>query len=251
MQTTSFLFIKIVDKCKNNTYNIIGDDMEAKNPLYNNQGIHVISSIFTVEKGITKVLLIKRKNEPYKDLWALVGGALYNNEELLDGMKREIKEKTGLEDIDIYFSSVIGDVNRSPIKRMVAVTYIGIIDSNRVNLLKNTLKTSDADWVPIDMAPELAYDHNNILKEAVETLKNKIVETDILKSLYPNGFTMPEIQKVYETILDKKFDRRNFRKKILSIGLIEDTNKTVNFEGKKQAKLYKFNKRKKENKNVF
>ena len=225
--------------------------MQVNNPLYKNQGIHVIISIFTIEKGITKVLLIKRKNEPYKDLWALVGGALYNNEELLDGIKREIKEKTGIENIDIYFSSVFGEVNRSPLKRMVAVTYIGIIDSKRVHFLKDTEKTSDADWVPIDKIPKLAYDHNNILNGAIETLKNKIIETDILKTLFPEGFTMPEIQKAYEIILNKEFDRRNFRKKILSMGLIEDTNKYVNFEGKKQAKLYKFSKNIKENKNVF
>lgn len=225
--------------------------MEVNNPLYRNQGIHVISSIFTIEKGITKVLLIKRKNEPFKDQWALVGGALYNNEELLDAMNREIKEKTGITNIDIYFSSIFGEVNRSPIKRMIAVTYIGIIDSKRVEFLKNTNKTSDADWVSIDKIPQLAYDHNNILNKAIETLKEKIIETDILKSLYPEGFTMPEIQKAYEVILNKKFDRRNFRKKILSMGLIQDTNKLVNFEGKKQAKLYKFNKKIKENKNVF
>ena len=241
-------FLKYIDKRIKNAYNVVVViNMEIRNPLYQNQGIHVIASIFTIEKGITKVLLIKRKNEPYKDLWALVGGALYNNEELLDGINREIYEKTGIKNIDIYFSSVFGDVNRSPLKRMIAITYIGIIDSSRANLLKNTNKTSDADWVAIDKIPNLAYDHNNILNEAIKTLKDKIVETDILKSLYPDGFTMPEIQKAYEIILDKKFDRRNFRKKILSIGLIEDTNKLVNFEGKKQAKLYKFNKKKIEN----
>lgn len=69
--------------------------MEVNNPLYKNQGIHLISTIFTVEDGITKVLLIKRKNNPYKDYWALVGGALYNNEDLIDGLKRELKEKIG------------------------------------------------------------------------------------------------------------------------------------------------------------
>ena len=73
--------------------------MEVNNPLYKNQGIHLISTIFTVEDGITKVLLIKRKNNPYKDYWALVGGALYNNEDLIDGLKRELKEKTGIENI--------------------------------------------------------------------------------------------------------------------------------------------------------
>lgn len=225
--------------------------MEIKNPLYRNQGIHIISSIFTIDRGIAKVLLIKRKHEPFKDSWALVGGALYNNEDLMNGMRREIKEKTGIENIDIYFSSVFGEVDRSPLKRMIAISYIGIIDSSRVEFLKKTNKTLDADWVSIDKIPTLAYDHNNILDKAIKTLREKIVETNILKSLYPDGFTMPEIQKAYEIILGRKFDRRNFRKKILSMGLVEDTNKNVNFEGKKQAKLYKFTVKKTENKSVF
>ena len=173
--------------------------MELTNPLYNNQGVHVISSIFTVEKGVIKVLLVKRNNEPFKDKWALVGGALYNNENLLDGMMREIKEKTGIEGIDIYFSNVFGEVNRSPVKRMIAISYIGIIDSQKVSVLKNTLKTTDADWFNIGDIPELAYDHNEILNSSINTIREKITSTDILKSLFPNGFTIPEIQKTYET----------------------------------------------------
>ena len=86
-------------------------------------------------------------------------------------------------------------------------------------------------------------------KNPTATLREQIISSDILKSLFPNGFTMPEVQKTYESILDKKFDRRNFRKKLLSLGIIEDTNKYVVFEGKKPAKLYKFNKKK--NKNVL
>lgn len=224
--------------------------MEITNPLYKNQGIHVISSIFTVEKGEIKVLLIKRNNEPYKDKWALVGGALYNNEDIEDGMRREIKEKTGIKNIEIYFSNVFGKVNRSPVKRMIAISYIGIIDSHKVSILKKTLKTTDADWFKIDEIPDLAYDHNEIITSSINTLREKIVTTDILKSLFPSGFTIPEIQKTYEAILKREFDRRNFRKKLLSLGLIIDTNKTINFEGKKPAKLYKFSKKIK-NKNVF
>jgi len=224
--------------------------VEITNPLYKNQGIHLISSIFTVEKGVIKVLLVKRNNEPFKDKWALVGGALYNNENLLDGMLREIKEKTGIDGIDIYFSNVFGGVNRSPVKRMIAISYIGIIDSHKVSVLKKTLKTTDADWFRIDDIPILAYDHNEILESAINTLREMITTTDILKSLFPNGFTIPEIQKTYETILEKEFDRRNFRKKLLSLGLVIDTNKVINFEGKRPAKLYKFNKKRK-NKNVF
>ena len=214
--------------------------MEVNNPLYKNQGIHVITSIFTVEKGITKVLLIKRKNNPFKDMWALVGGALYNNEELITGAKREICEKTGIENIDLYFSNVFGRVDRSPVMRMVATSFIGVLDCDKVSVLKETLKTSDIDWVPIDKIPKLAYDHNEILNDSIEFLKTKIVSSDILKSLFPNGFTMPEIQKTYESILNKKYDRRNFRKKLLSLNLIKDTNKTKVFEGTKPAKIYKF-----------
>lgn len=224
--------------------------MEVNNPLYKKQGIHVITSIFTVENGITKVLLIRRKNEPFKDMWALVGGALRNNEDLLDGAIREIYEKTGIENINIYFSNVFGKVNRSPVMRMVATSFIGVIDNGKVNVLKETLKTSNAEWFDINKIPNLAYDHNEILTDSLEFLKTKIVNSNILKSLFPYGFTIPEIQKTYESILGIKFDRRNFRKKILSIDLIEDTNKTRIFEGTKPAKIYKF-KNKIKDKNVF
>lgn len=214
--------------------------MEKNNPLYKEQGIHVITSIFTVEKGTTKVLLIKRKNNPYKDMWALVGGALYNNEDLLDGAKREILEKTGITEIEIYFSNVFGKVNRSPVMRMLGTSFIGVIDSDKVSFLRDTLKTSNADWFSIDNIPDLAYDHNEIFQDALESLKAKILSTDILKSLFPNGFTIPEVQKTYESILNIKFDRRNFRKKLLSTKLVEDTNKEKIFEGTKPAKIYMF-----------
>lgn len=214
--------------------------MELKNPLYKNQGIHVISSIFTVEKGITKVLLIKRKNNPYKDMWALVGGALYNNEEVEDGLKREIMEKTGIKNIDVYFSNIFSKVDRSPICRMIALSYIGVIDYSKTEFLKETLKTSNAEWFSITEVPELAYDHNEIFKSSLNTLKEKVEKTDILKSLFNGEFTIPELQNVYETILDKELDRRNFRKKLINDNLIIDTKNTKNYKGNKPAKLYKF-----------
>ena len=223
--------------------------MRLNYSLYKNQGIHVIASIFTVDKGEVKVLLVKRSNEPYKGMWALVGGALYNNEFLEEGMQREIFEKSGLTNVKVYPSGIFDNPSRTPDMRMIAITYIGIIDKNKVQVLKKTLKTENSDWVRLDKVKELASDHNQILKKAIETLREQIISSDILKSLFPNGFTMPEVQKTYESILNKKFDRRNFRKKLLSLGIIEDTNKYVVFEGKKPAKLYKFNKKK--NKNVL
>lgn len=210
--------------------------MDVKNKLYKNQGIHVISTIFTVEKGNVKVLLIKRKNEPYKDMWALVGGALYNNEDVEEGMYREIKEKTGIEDVTLYFNNVFGKVDRSPIFRMVALNYIGVIPANKLNTLTN----KDAKWFLLNETPTLAYDHNEILCSAREKLKELVLNTSILKSLFPNYFTIPELQKTYEIILNKKLDRRNFRRKVLYMLTLTDKEKI--FEGTKPAKLYKYKK---------
>ena len=214
--------------------------MEVKNKLYENQGIHVITALFTVEQGIIKVLLIKRRNEPFYGSWVLTGGALYNNETLEEGAYRELKEKTGIDNIPIKQFKAFSRVDRSPVMRMVAIAYIGIIDSKRVDILRQSRNTADADWFPLDKIPQLGYDHNEILNDAVEYLKKEIVNSNILKSLFPDGITLPELQKTYEAILGKTFDRRNFRKKILSLNLLEDTNKTSKFEGNKPAKIYKF-----------
>lgn len=214
--------------------------MDVRNKLYKNQGIHVITALFTVEMGVTKVLLIKRKNKPFEGDWVLTGGALYNNEDLQAGALRELKEKSGIDNVEIKQFNTFGSLNRSPVMRMVAVGFIGIIDSKRVNVLRDTEKTSNADWFAIDKIPKLGFDHEEILQSAIEALQKQIVKSNILKSLFPDGVTIPELQKTYEAILNKKFDRRNFRKKILSLDLLEDTNKTDKFEGNKPAKVYKF-----------
>ena len=224
--------------------------MDVKNKLYKDQGIHVITALFTVEQGITKVLLIKRKNKPFEGDWVLTGGALYNNEDLEEGALRELKEKTGIEGVEIKQFKSFGKVNRSPVMRMVAVGFVGIIDSKRVNVLRETKNTSNADWFPINKIPPLGFDHEEILHEALLELRKQIVKSNILKSLFPDGVTMPELQKTYEAILNKKFDRRNFRKKILNLNLIEDTNRSDRFEGNKPAKVYLF-KKEIEDKNIF
>ena len=214
--------------------------MEVKNPKYAHQGIHVIASIFTIDKGKLKILLVKRKNNPYQGHWALTGGALYNDEDLEDGLNREIYEKTGLEHIEVKLANVFGKKNRSPVMRMVAVTYIGIIDASKVEIAKSTLKTSNAEWFSIDEVPQLAYDHNEIITDAIKKLKEEILKTNLLKVFFPSGFTLPELQKVYESILEKKLDRRNFRKKILNMDMIIPTDEEKIFAGKKKAKIYKF-----------
>ena len=220
--------------------------MEIKNPLYKNIGAHVINTVFTIDKGQIKVLLIKRNNEPFKGKWALPGGAMYNNELIEETDKRELKEKTNITNVDLIFAGVEDKIDRSPLLRMLAFIYIGLVDIEKVNILKETNKTLDAEWFSISNIPELAYDHNQVLLKAIEKLKDMIISSNILKKLYPNGFTIPEIHKVYEEILGIEIDRRNFRKKLLNQNIIIDTNETINFEGKKPAKKYMFNEEQKD-----
>lgn len=215
--------------------------MEIQNPLYKKQGIHLIASIFTIDRGETKVLLVRRTNEPHKGKWALVGGALYNNESVLDGLKREVYEKSGLKDINFYLSNVFGGVDRKALIRMVGISFFGVIDSEKVKYLTQTEKTDNAAWFSINEIPkDLAYDHNEVVVDALEKLRTMLYSSDILRTLFPNGFTMPELQKAYEVILGQSQDRRNFRRKILGMGLVEDSLEEVIFEGKRPAKLYKF-----------
>ncbi len=214
--------------------------MDISNPLYKNQGIHVALALFTVENGRFKVFLIQRKNQPYKDKWILIGGACYNNEDTETAMKREMFEKTGIKDVNFQMFNIYSRPDRSPVCRMLAVAYVGVIDCKRVEYLRETLKTQDADWFPIDKIPELGYDHTEILGDAIEYLKEKIFDSAILKHLFPKYFTLPDLHGAYESILNKKLDRRNFRKRLLLQNIIEDTGMVQEVAGKKTAKLYKF-----------
>ena len=127
---------------------------------------------------------------------------MYNNELIKEAALRELKEKTGITLDDLTPFRTFDNIDRSPSMRMIGVGYIGIIDSKKVEILKSTNKTSNADWFTLDNIPKLAYDHNDILEHAIRKLKEMIIETDILKSFFPNGFTLPELQDVYESILE-------------------------------------------------
>ena len=192
--------------------------MDINNPLYKNQGIHVVCTLFTVKEGEVKVLLVQRSNKPYPDKWMLPSGAVYNNEDCETAIKREMIEKTGVDGIYVEQFHTFSDPNRSPLMRMIAVGYIGIVNSENIKIKKRTEKTQNSEWFNLrDVPSELAYDHREILIEEIETINHKIMRITIVKSLLTIYFTLPELQKVYEAILDRQFDRRNFRKKFLQL----------------------------------
>lgn len=215
--------------------------MDINNPLYKNQGIHVVCALFTVKESEVKVLLVQRSNAPYTNKWMLPSGAVYNNEDCETAMKREMLEKTGITGIYVEQFHVFSNPKRSPLMRMIGVGYIGIINSENLKVKKKTEKTQNLEWFNLrDIPTDLAYDHREIILEAIETIKHKIMQTTIVKSLLPKYFTLPELQKVYEAILDKRFDRRNFRKKFLQLNLIENTGLVQEVKGHRPANLYKF-----------
>lgn len=226
--------------------------MDINNPLYKNQGIHVVCALFTVKDREVKVLLVQRKNKPYTGNWMLPSGAVYNNEDCETAIKREMLEKTGITNMFIEQFHTFSNPNRSPLMRMIAVGYIGIINSENLTVKKETEKTQDLAWFNLrDVPSELAYDHREILLEAIEAIKQKIMRTNIVNTLLPKYFTLPELQKVYEAILNKQFDRRNFRKKFAQLNLIENTGLTQNVKGHRPANLYKFITKDEFNINIF
>lgn len=214
--------------------------MNFNDPRYQNQALHTTLALFTVVNGKFKVLLLKRKNEPHKGKWILISGSAYNDEFAEDAMRREIFEKTKLENIDFEMFDVFTDPNRVKEMRMICIAYIGVADSSIINKFKETEKAEYLEWFEIDKIPELGYDHNEILKKAIKTLKSKIFQSTIMKKLYPNNFTLPELITTYESILNIKLDKRNFRKKMISDNIIEETGLFQKNIKTKPSKLYRF-----------
>ncbi len=181
--------------------------------------------VFTVQDNDLKVLLVKRGIKPFKDKWALPGGFVHIDESLEDAARRELEEETGVREKDmhgVYLEQLytFGDLNRDPRGRVITMTYFALINSKNLKLKADTDVTEVA-WFPISKLPELAFDHDKILDYAVKRLKWKFEYTPVAFSLLPEHFTMTHLQEVYEIIFRKKFDKRNFRKKVLSLDILK------------------------------
>jgi 8-oxo-dGTP diphosphatase len=195
-------------------------------------------AIFTVDEGKLKVLLIKMKKSPYEDRWAIPGGLVGGEESVDEAAIRHLYDKTGLKDVFLEQLYTFGDVNRDPFGRVVSVAYFALIQGQGVEL-KTTSDYQEVNWFPVDEAPKLAYDHKDVLAKALERLRSKLGYTNIVCNLLPNEFTLGQMQSAYEVILDKKIDKRNFRKKILSSGIIKKAGKKTK-EAYRPAELYSF-----------
>ncbi len=199
--------------------------------------------IFTVHQGKLKVLLIRMKKKPFSGFWALPGGLIGVDEDLDKAARRHLHEKTGIKDIYLEQLYSFGRVDRDPFGRVVSVAYFALVPKDKYNL-RTSAEYSDIDWFAVDDLPPLAYDHSEIVQKAIKRLQAKLTYTNIVYSLMPSQFTLSELQQVYEIILKKKLDKRNFRKKILSLKLVKPTGRQKRGEAHRPADLYTFTKKK-------
>ncbi|MBI2109222.1 MAG: NUDIX hydrolase [Parcubacteria group bacterium] len=201
--------------------------------------------LFTVIDDTLHTLLIKMKKKPFEGSWALPGGLVKPNEAPNDAAKRILKEKAGISNVYVEQLYTFGKVNRDPFGRVVSVAYIGLVPVSSVRP-KTTKEYEDIAWVPAGELRSFAYDHAEIISTAVTRLQGKLTYTNIISHLLPDTFTLGELQDVYEIILKKKLDKRNFRKKILSLHIITKTKGRTSGGAHRPAALYRFSSKKPE-----
>ena len=201
--------------------------------------------IFGFDGVSIKVLLVKRGIEPYKGMWAFPGGFMRIDETAEECAMRELREETGLTSATVEQFYTFTDVNRDPRERVITVAHFALVHLSEV---KGGDDAELAGWFSQSEIPSLAFDHDRILRMALNVLKERICFEPIGFELLPEVFTMTELQNLYEAILEVKFDRRNFYNKMLKLGILTEaeprpanaTNRTPNkyrFNAEKYAEL--------------
>ncbi|MHC9088398.1 NUDIX hydrolase [Tenacibaculum sp. IMCC1] len=205
--------------------------------------VAVDAVVFGYQQKELSVLLIKRGIEPFKGAWALPGGLVLENESLEHAVERELLEETGVTIDYLEQLYTFGTPKRDPRNRVISVTYFGLVSPNHFKISADT-DAAEVQWFPIHELPKLAFDHNRILTTALQRLQNKINYQPIGFELLKKEFPFSDLENLYQTILNQKIDRRNFRKKIMSFGILTETDKIHQPSSGRPAKLFKFNAKK-------
>jgi 8-oxo-dGTP diphosphatase len=198
--------------------------------------------IFGFDYRQLKLLLIKRNFQPQKGKWSLVGGFLDAAESLDQSALRILNNLTGLNDIYLEQLYTYGETKRDPGERVLSTAYYALINAEDYHLPIN--RESTAKWFPIEKTPSLIFDHNIMVDKAMRRLKRKSLSRPIGFELLPEKFTIPQLQKLYEAIHQRDLDKRNFRKKILSMGLLKKLDEKQKSGSRKGAYYYRFDKEK-------
>ncbi|MBI3725767.1 NUDIX hydrolase [bacterium] len=194
--------------------------------------------IFTIRERELSVLLVRRGSPPMKGLWAIPGGFVKKSESLEDAARRELHEETGVSNVYLEQLYSFGDPGRDPRGRVVTVAYFALVAEDKAPLTPGS-DAADARWFRARELPALAFDHGEILDYALERLRNKLEYTTVGFQLLSEKFTLGELQGVYEAILARPLDKRNFRRKVELLGILRPT-KEVRRAGRRPARLYRF-----------
>ncbi len=204
--------------------------------------LSVDAVVFGYESGTISVLLIKRKYEPFKDNWAIPGGFVLEDESLEEAVERELKEETGIQINYLEQLYTFGNPKRDPRSRVVSVAYFGLIKPSAFKIFAST-DASAVQWFKIDKLPPLSFDHDEILKLSIARLQGKITYEPIGFELLDTKFPFSDLEKLYTTLLGRAIDRRNFRKKMLSLNILDELNEKFSKGAGRPANLFKFNKK--------
>ena len=206
--------------------------------------IAVDAIVFGYSRGEgVSILLIKRKYDPYKGAWAISGGFVLDDESLEEAVSRELQEETGVKINYLEQLYTFGQPDRDPRKRILSVAYFGLVKSDQFARLKASTDAEDAAWFNYKHLPELAFDHKKILKVAIERLRGKIVYQPIGFELLDKKFPFSDLEHLYATLLDRDIDRRNFKKKVMSLGILDELDEKAKSTGAgRPGNLFQFNK---------
>ena len=198
--------------------------------------------VFGLDASGLQVLLIERALEPFKGQWALPGGFVHEDEAVDEAARRELREETGLRDVFLEQLYTFGAPKRDPRGRVVSVAYYSLVRLGD-HRAKAATDAKAASWHPVRRAPKLAFDHDEILAVGLSRLQTKVRYVPLGFELLPPKFTLSQLQKLYETILERPFDKRNFRKKILDMGLLIETDELEQGVPYRPARLFQFDKK--------
>ena len=210
-------------------------------PAAERPGVSVDIVIFSLREADLKVLLIRRAAPPFKNKWALPGGFIHVDESLDEAALRELREETGVREVYLEQLYTFGAPKRDPRGRVITVAYFALVPDDVATRAGDD--ATEAVWHSMYDLPELAFDHGEILRYALQRLRYKLEYTSVGFELLPNEFTLTELQTAYEIVLGEKLDKRNFRRRLLEAGVLVETRKHREGEGQgRPARLYHYKK---------
>ena len=199
--------------------------------------------VFAIDQTDLKVMLVRRGIEPFRDQWALPGGFVRIDESVAACAKRELEEETGLSNVFLEQLFTFGDTDRDPRGRVVSVAYFALVNVAGRSYSAGT-DACQAAWFAVDESPTLAFDHDEILSVARQRLQSKVRYQPIGFELLPEKFPLRSLQNLYEIVLGRRLDKRNFRKKIQSYDFVVAVDEREKNVSHRAAQLFRFDKKK-------